>query len=54
MKQITVQEFLAKAEAGSVTEIFAVVKRVYGIDHSYDFARAQAGKSSEMVYCDVP
>jgi hypothetical protein len=54
MKQITPQEFLSKVESGRIKEIFTIVKRVYGTDYSYDFHRAESGKTCEVVYADVP
>lgn len=58
MKVISIAEFIAKAEAKSITEIFPIVygseKRIYGLDASYDFTRAQAGKMYELVYAVVP
>lgn len=54
MKQIIPQDFLAKVEAGDIKEIFSIGRRVYGIDYSYDFSRAAAGKICEVVYADVP
>lgn len=54
MKQITPSEFLQKAEAGDITDVFSVGRRVYGFDKSYDFERAEAGKVRELVWADVP
>lgn len=54
MKQITPQEFLSKVESGDIKEVFAIVRRVYGTDYSYEFTRAQAGKVCEVVWADIP
>lgn len=54
LKQITPTEFLAKVETGEIKEVFSIGRRVYGIDYSYDFARAEAGKTCEVVWADVP
>lgn len=53
MKQIAPSEFLSKAEAGTIVNIFAVDRRVYGLDFSYDYDRAKNGKICEMAYADV-
>ena len=54
MKKIAPQEFIAKVENGDIKEIFSIERRVYGTDYSYEFARAEAGKTCELVYADVP
>jgi hypothetical protein len=54
MKQITPQEFLVKVESGFIKDVFSIVKRVYGMDYSYDFERAKNGKVCEVVYMDAP
>ncbi len=54
MKQITPAEFLSKVESGDIDWKGSIGRRVYGVDRSYSFERAQAGKISEVVYADVP
>ncbi len=54
MKQITPSQFLAKVESGMIKDVFAIGRRVYGTDYSYEFARAEAGKICEVVWADVP
>jgi hypothetical protein len=54
MKQITPLEFLNKVESGEVDWKGTIGRRVYGVDKSYSFERAEAGKISEVVYADVP
>lgn len=59
MKQISLVVFLDGVEKGSIVNTFGQVvvgseKRVYGMDYSYDFIRAQAGKICELVYMVVP
>ena len=57
MKQITPAEFLAKVESGDITAVFgrwSTGEKLGGIDSSYDFDRAEAGKINELVWCIIP
>lgn len=59
MKTISLAEFIDKVERKEIVDVFGQIvvgaeKRVYGIDYSYDFNRAKAGKVCELVYAVLP
>ncbi len=51
MRQITPSQFLDGVETGYITEVFSVVKRIYGKDVR---GAADREKKYEVVWADVP